>query len=163
MTARVLIAAQLTGEPLTRATKNGGEVTFFKLKVASGNRLDYWSCTTFNEAARKKLEGLGEGDAVSATGELEVSTYEAKTGETRVGLKMLASSRRILIEVDGASTRTRLISPREAARLMGLPDSYRLPANTTRRSISLATGSPRQSCATSAKTCCCRSSARASP
>lgn len=31
--------------------------------------------------------------------------------------------------VDGRRVRTRLLSTREAARLMGLPDSYRLPAN----------------------------------
>ncbi len=39
------------------------------------------------------------------------------------------SSRQTLILVDGASVRTRLMSPREAARLMGLDDGYRLPAN----------------------------------
>lgn len=38
------------------------------------------------------------------------------------------SSRQTLIEVTGHAIRTRLLSPREAARLMGLPDSYRLPA-----------------------------------
>jgi DNA (cytosine-5)-methyltransferase 1 len=37
------------------------------------------------------------------------------------------SSRQFLIEVEGAATRTRLINPREAARLMGLPDSFTLP------------------------------------
>jgi DNA (cytosine-5)-methyltransferase 1 len=37
------------------------------------------------------------------------------------------SSRQTLIVVEGASIRTRLISPRETARLMGLPDDYRLP------------------------------------
>ena len=31
--------------------------------------------------------------------------------------------------VDGAAIRSRLLSPREAARLMGLPDSYKLPEN----------------------------------
>jgi DNA (cytosine-5)-methyltransferase 1 len=31
--------------------------------------------------------------------------------------------------VDGAMVRSRLLSPREAARLMGLPDSYKLPVN----------------------------------
>jgi DNA (cytosine-5)-methyltransferase 1 len=31
--------------------------------------------------------------------------------------------------VEGESVRTRLLSPREAARLMGLPDSYHLPSN----------------------------------
>jgi DNA (cytosine-5)-methyltransferase 1 len=38
------------------------------------------------------------------------------------------SSRQFLIEVNGEATRSRLIGAREAARLMGLPDTYRLPA-----------------------------------
>ncbi|MET0295290.1 MAG: DNA cytosine methyltransferase [Phenylobacterium sp.] len=37
------------------------------------------------------------------------------------------SSRQTLVVVEGASVRTRLLTPREAARLMGLPDGYRLP------------------------------------
>lgn len=41
------------------------------------------------------------------------------------------SSRQTLLVVDGADIRTRLISPREAARLMGLPDDYPLPASQT--------------------------------
>lgn len=37
------------------------------------------------------------------------------------------SSRQTIIVVHGQSVRTRLLSPREAARLMGLPDDYELP------------------------------------
>lgn len=37
------------------------------------------------------------------------------------------SSRQTIIVVNGNSIRSRLISPREAARLMGLPDDYKLP------------------------------------
>lgn len=37
------------------------------------------------------------------------------------------SSRQTLLIVEGENIRSRLLSPREAARLMGLPDSYRLP------------------------------------
>ncbi len=37
------------------------------------------------------------------------------------------SSRQSLLFVNGSSARSRLLSPREAARLMGLPDTYRLP------------------------------------
>lgn len=37
------------------------------------------------------------------------------------------SSRQTIIEVQGSKVRTRLLSPREAARLMGLPDDYTLP------------------------------------
>jgi DNA (cytosine-5)-methyltransferase 1 len=37
------------------------------------------------------------------------------------------SSRQTLLIVDGKDVKSRLLSPREAARLMGLPDSYKLP------------------------------------
>lgn len=39
------------------------------------------------------------------------------------------SSRQLVIVVEGDSARTRLISSRETARLMGLPDDYELPEN----------------------------------
>ncbi len=39
------------------------------------------------------------------------------------------SSRQTVIVIDNGKSRTRLLSPREAARLMGLPDSYKLPGN----------------------------------
>jgi DNA (cytosine-5)-methyltransferase 1 len=38
------------------------------------------------------------------------------------------SSRQVLVFVERGNVRSRLISPREAARLMGLPDSYELPS-----------------------------------
>ncbi|MEX3582020.1 MAG: DNA cytosine methyltransferase [Burkholderia sp.] len=39
------------------------------------------------------------------------------------------SSRQLIMVIDGSKVRTRLISSRETARLMGLPDQYELPAN----------------------------------
>lgn len=39
------------------------------------------------------------------------------------------SSRQSILVVNGKHIRSRLLSPREAARLMGLPDTYRLPDN----------------------------------
>jgi DNA (cytosine-5)-methyltransferase 1 len=39
------------------------------------------------------------------------------------------SSRQVIVIVEGATVRSRLISPRETARLMGLPDDYMLPKN----------------------------------
>lgn len=41
------------------------------------------------------------------------------------------SSRQIIIEVNKGAVRTRLMAPREAARLMGLDDDYQLPKSTT--------------------------------
>lgn len=40
------------------------------------------------------------------------------------------SSRQLIMVVDGPYVQSRLISPRETARLMGLPDDYVLPENT---------------------------------
>jgi DNA (cytosine-5)-methyltransferase 1 len=40
------------------------------------------------------------------------------------------SSRQIMLFVDGETVRSRLLSPREAARLMGLPEDYQLPDST---------------------------------
>lgn len=39
------------------------------------------------------------------------------------------SSRQVILVIDGAKIRSRLISARETARLMGLPDDYKLPKN----------------------------------
>jgi DNA (cytosine-5)-methyltransferase 1 len=39
------------------------------------------------------------------------------------------SSRQVIVVIDGDRVRSRLISARETARLMGLPDEYRLPKN----------------------------------
>jgi DNA (cytosine-5)-methyltransferase 1 len=39
------------------------------------------------------------------------------------------SSRQVILVVDGPRVRSRLISARETARLMGLSEGYRLPAN----------------------------------
>ena len=39
------------------------------------------------------------------------------------------SSRQIILVVEGEAVRSRLISSRETARLMGVPDTYKLPSN----------------------------------
>jgi DNA (cytosine-5)-methyltransferase 1 len=41
------------------------------------------------------------------------------------------SSRQTLLVIDQGQVRSRLLSPREGARLMGLPDAYRLPRSAT--------------------------------
>jgi len=89
MSAIALISGRLQGEPTTRPTRTGGSVTFFKMKVASGNRIEFWSVATFSDTAREELAGLGEGDALSAAGELQVETYQWN-GETRINLKLCA-------------------------------------------------------------------------
>jgi single-stranded DNA-binding protein len=89
MSAYAMITGKLHGEPVTRQTRNGGQFVAFKLRVANGNTVEWWSVTTFSETAREELDGLGEGDAISAVGALGVETYE-KNGETRIALRLTA-------------------------------------------------------------------------
>ncbi len=89
MSAFALISGRLSGEAVTRTTKTGGQVTFFKLKIASDSALEFWSVATFSDAVREELDGLSEGAALAATGELRIETYEWN-GETRINRKLVA-------------------------------------------------------------------------
>ncbi|MFN4176960.1 DNA cytosine methyltransferase [Phenylobacterium sp.] len=89
---------------------------------------------------RQKLEAVQRSGA-SAVGTVYRRTRRSETGEkvqraevrfdqTAGCLRTPAggSSRQILLFVEGQRVRTRLVSSRETARLMGLPDSYILPS-----------------------------------
>jgi hypothetical protein len=89
MSALALIAGKLHGDVVTKPTRNGGQVTFFKVRVVNGSSLEWWSCATFSETAREELDGLGEGAAVSAVGLLRAETFQ-HGGETRIALKLTA-------------------------------------------------------------------------
>ncbi|MEW5837436.1 MAG: DNA cytosine methyltransferase [Pseudomonadota bacterium] len=78
--------------------------------------------------------------AAQAAGKMKVGTVYRRTRQGVVRAEVRfdgvsgclrtptgGSSRQTIMVVDGANIRTRLLSPREAARLMGLPDDYRLP------------------------------------
>jgi hypothetical protein len=89
MSAFALISGRLQGEPVTRPTKTGGRVTFFKLRVALGSEVQFWNIATFSDALREEVEGLAEGSALSASGELHVEPYEWK-GEIRLNFRLTA-------------------------------------------------------------------------
>jgi DNA (cytosine-5)-methyltransferase 1 len=48
------------------------------------------------------------------------------------------SSRQSIIIVEGKKVRSRLLSPREAARLMGLPESYKLPVTPAQAVVTIS-------------------------
>lgn len=78
MSALALLSGKLKGDPVTRPTRNGGQVTFFTLRVANGAALEYWDVATFSDTVREELGGLSEGDALSAVGALHVELFEYK-------------------------------------------------------------------------------------
>ena len=81
MSSFALIAGKLVGEPVTRDTRTGGKVTFFRLRVANGATLEFWDVATFSDTAREELDGLSEGAPLSAVGEFRVEPWEK--GERR--------------------------------------------------------------------------------
>ena len=91
MSAFGLITGKLVGQPVTRPTKTGGSVTFFKLRVASGATLEWWSVATFAETARGELADLPDGTPVSAVGELQIEEWE-RDGKRGFNRKLTASS-----------------------------------------------------------------------
>jgi DNA (cytosine-5)-methyltransferase 1 len=84
---------------------------------------------------------------VQASGDLTVGTIYKRTRPTGDGCKTQraevrfdeisgclrtpagGSSRQIVLIVEGNNVRSRLLSPREAARLMGAPEDYPIPEN----------------------------------
>ncbi len=89
MSAFALVSGKLHGEPITRPTRTGGQFTSFKLRVVNGAAVEWWNIIVFTDAAREALAGLGDGDAVSAVGVLEIETYETN-GETRIARRLIA-------------------------------------------------------------------------
>lgn len=86
MSAFALICGRLHGEPVTRPTKTGDQVTFFKLRATTISATQFWDVMTFSDTVRDELHGLAEGSAVSAVGEFHVEPYEWN-GKTRLSFK----------------------------------------------------------------------------
>jgi DNA (cytosine-5)-methyltransferase 1 len=88
-------------------------------KVEEMRRAGRWTARTYFR--RRRPDGNGG----------KVQRAEIRDDEIAGALRTAAggSSIQSLIAVNGPATRTRRLSPRECARLMGLPDSYRLPRN----------------------------------
>ena len=81
-------------------------------------------------AGRRMVGGVYRRTRVDASG-ARVQRAEVRFDDVAGCLRTPAggSSRQILLVVDGPRVRSRLISARETARLMGLPDDYVLPRN----------------------------------
>jgi hypothetical protein len=88
MTVSGLAQGRISGEIQTLPTKNGGQITFFKMKVTNGNLFTLWSISTFSDMVREELSGLSDGDDVSVVGTISAELFERR-GEKRIGLRLL--------------------------------------------------------------------------
>ena len=80
------------------------------------------------QAGRRRVGGVYRRTRIDAAG-VRAQRAEVRFDDVAGCLRTPGggSSRQIILVVDGPRVRSRLISARETARLMGLPDDYRLP------------------------------------
>jgi DNA (cytosine-5)-methyltransferase 1 len=83
------------------------------------------------KAARRSVGTVYKRTRVDGATGKKVQRAEIRFDEIAGCLRTPAggSSRQTIMIIDGKRVRSRLLSPREAARLMGLPDTYVLPKN----------------------------------
>lgn len=81
-------------------------------------------------AGRRMVGGVYKRTRIDENG-MKVQRAEVRFDDVAGCLRTPAggSSRQVIMVVDGKKVRTRLISSRETARLMGLPEDYELPTN----------------------------------
>ena len=92
MTVAILISGSLFKTPEQRTSSRTGKLfVTATLRVGgdSGNG-EFWSITAFSESVQGELLRLGAGDAMSAQGKLEIKTYIAADGTTKVGRSLIA-------------------------------------------------------------------------
>lgn len=86
-----LIQGRVCGSPKQAIGKTGKPYTTVKVRVSTGGG-EMMTCSVlcFDAQAQLELVALGDGDTVALVGPLKPKTYQAKNGEWRVGLDLVA-------------------------------------------------------------------------
>jgi len=86
-----LIGGRLYGDPKQGTGKTGNTYTTAKVKVAAVNgEMLLCGVIAFDDRAQSALLALADGDSVALSGSLTPKVYQAKDGEYRPGLDMIA-------------------------------------------------------------------------
>ena len=94
MTYKVILIGRLTADPEEK-TGNSGE-SFCRMRVAVNSRdrgeetTDFWSVVAFNKTGMNCMRFLEKGRQVYIEGRPSFSTYQAKSGETRIDMSLVA-------------------------------------------------------------------------
>lgn len=86
-----LIQGRVCGSPKQAIGKTGKPYTTVKVRVSTGGG-EMMTCSVicFDAQAQVELVALVDGDTVALVGPLKPKTYQAKSGEWRVGLDLVA-------------------------------------------------------------------------
>lgn len=87
-----LISGKLFGAPKQGTSKNGNAYATAKMRAPTGIDGETLFCNiiTFSESAVQTLMALGDGDAVAVAGAVKLGSYQAKDGQTRIGVDVTA-------------------------------------------------------------------------
>jgi DNA (cytosine-5)-methyltransferase 1 len=125
---RVTTFADLVEEkPTSVSWHTAAETETLLDKMSALNRV---KVTAAMRAGRRMVGGVYKRTRLNETGR-KVQRAEVRFDDVAGCLRTPAggSSRQVILVIDGQRVRSRLISARETARLMGLPDDYKLPKN----------------------------------
>jgi hypothetical protein len=93
MTAFALISGVIFRPPIQKISKAGRPYTTLTVKVGDDTGAsDFWSVLSFSESSQFELLRLEIGDAVSCRGKMELKTYTASDGTTRIGRTIFADA-----------------------------------------------------------------------
>jgi single-stranded DNA-binding protein len=93
MTAFALISGVIFRPPIQKISKAGRPYTTLTVKVgADDGGGDFWSVLSFSESSQIELLRLEVGDAVSIRGKLEIKTYTASDGTTKISRSIFADA-----------------------------------------------------------------------
>lgn len=86
-----LIAGRLYGSPKLGTGKSGNTYTTAKVKAAAGNgETLLCGVIAFDDVAQRSLLAMSDGDSIALSGTLTPKVFQAKDGEYRPGLDMVA-------------------------------------------------------------------------
>jgi len=93
MTAFALITGVIFRAPIQKTSKAGKPFTVCTVKAGSDDTGgDFWSVLIFSESAQLEMLRLEGGDAVSVRGKMELKTYTANDGTTKIGRSIFADA-----------------------------------------------------------------------
>jgi single-stranded DNA-binding protein len=94
MTVFALVTGTIFRAPLQKTSKAGKPYTVCTVKAGSDDSAsgDFWSVLIFSESAQLEMLRLEIGDAVAIRGKLEIKTYVANDGTTKISRSIFADA-----------------------------------------------------------------------
>jgi single-stranded DNA-binding protein len=94
MSAFALVTGTIFRAPVQKISKAGKPFTTCTVKAGSDDSAssDFWSIICFSESAQLEMLRLEVGDAISIRGKMELKTYVANDGQTKISRSIFADA-----------------------------------------------------------------------